>query len=196
MGKPIGQGQREGPGPGGPGPLLWAWPGAYSCSFWSRATSISLALWAAVRLFSRMPPKKSTSSWSPSCSASLDVGLQGLDVVGRMVEHGDEVVVLVLGLPGLFGHLPSRGWVAWPTPYPNPAAPQTRRVPEPEGSLTPYFGGLPHGEVRRTSLPPRTPVNKGQEKCRSAPGAVLAHPSRGTPRQKRTAKRRAKRTGY
>src|SRR4028118_1926960 len=91
----------------------------------------------------------------------LYVGLQGLYVVGRMVEHGDEVVVLVLGLPGRFGHLPSRGWVAWPTPYPYPAAPQTRRVPEPEGSLTLYFGGLPHGELRGIALP-RTPVNRGK----------------------------------
>src|SRR4028118_2356506 len=80
----------------------------------------------------------------------LYVGLQGLYVVGRMVEHGDEVVVLVFGLPGRFGHLPSRGWVAWPTPYPYPAAPQTRRVLEPEGP--------PQGEFRRTTLP-RTRMN-------------------------------------
>ena len=86
----------------------------------------------------------------------LDVGLQGLDIVGRMVEHGDEVVVLIFGLPGCFGHLPSRGWVAWPTPYPYPAAPQTRRVLEPEGPLTPHFGGLPHGELRGTPLLRRT----------------------------------------
>ena len=37
----------------------------------------------------------------------LDVGLQGLDVVGGLLEHGDEVVVLVLGLPRVFGHLAS-----------------------------------------------------------------------------------------
>jgi hypothetical protein len=42
----------------------------------------------------------------------LDVGLQRLDVVGGVVEHGEEVVVLVLGLPGRFGHLLSSGWVA------------------------------------------------------------------------------------
>src|ERR687893_2821509 len=42
----------------------------------------------------------------------LDVGLQRLHVVGGVVEHGDEVVVLVLWLPRRFGHLPSRRWVA------------------------------------------------------------------------------------
>src|SRR5215213_4516555 len=35
----------------------------------------------------------------------LDVGLQGLRVIRGLVEHGDEVVVLVLGLPGQVGHL-------------------------------------------------------------------------------------------
>jgi hypothetical protein len=34
----------------------------YSCSLWKRGTSISLALWAASRLFSRIPLKNSTSS--------------------------------------------------------------------------------------------------------------------------------------
>ena len=37
----------------------------------------------------------------------LDVGPQRLDVVRGVVEHGDEVVVFVLGLPGRFGHLSS-----------------------------------------------------------------------------------------
>src|SRR5919112_2102117 len=40
--------------------------GGYSCSLCSRGTSISLALWAALWLFSRIPLKNSTSSWSPS----------------------------------------------------------------------------------------------------------------------------------
>jgi hypothetical protein len=37
----------------------------YSCSLCKRGTSISLALWAAVRLLSSTALKKSTSSWSP-----------------------------------------------------------------------------------------------------------------------------------
>src|SRR5215203_6375715 len=41
-------------------------PPSYSCSPWKRGTSISLARWAARRLFSRIPLKNSTSSWSPS----------------------------------------------------------------------------------------------------------------------------------
>src|SRR5918995_625776 len=40
--------------------------GGYSCSLCRRGTSISLALWAALWLFSRIPLKNSTSSWSPS----------------------------------------------------------------------------------------------------------------------------------
>src|SRR4028118_1588803 len=54
------------------------------------------------------------------------------------------------------------GCLAWPTPYPNPAAPQTRGVSEPEGPLPPYFGGLSHGELRRTPLP-RTRVDRGNK---------------------------------
>src|SRR5215204_4242105 len=34
----------------------------------------------------------------------LDVGLQGLHVILGLVEHGNEVIVFVLGLPRCFGH--------------------------------------------------------------------------------------------
>src|SRR5918994_2034596 len=44
--------------------------GGYSCSLCSRGTSISLARWAALWLFSMTALKNSTSSWSPSFSAS------------------------------------------------------------------------------------------------------------------------------
>ena len=37
----------------------------------------------------------------------LDICLQRLDVVRGVVEHADEVVILVLGLPGRFGHFVS-----------------------------------------------------------------------------------------